>query len=91
MIFIPASEFGKSVADGLPNLTEVSVAEVVEEFLEGTAYLEPRMSPGVGALDVLLEGEVFNDMGRMAQGELECVALHGVHAAQTLGYGVEVG
>ena len=80
-----------AVADGLSDLFEVAVAEVVEEFFEGTSHFEPRVSPCVGAIDVFLEGDMLNDMSRMTQGELEVVTLHGVHASQTGGDGVEVG
>ena len=91
MVFVLSCQDVPAIADGLTNLFEVAVSEVVEEFLEGTPDLEPRMPPGVGAIDVLLEGDVLNDMGRMTQRELEVVALHGVHATQTGRDGVEVG
>ena len=91
LVFVLAGEFVPAVADGLSDLAEVAVAEVVEEFFEGTSDFEPRVSPCVGAVNVLFEGDMFDDMGRMAQGELEVVALHGVHAAQTGGDGVEIG
>ena len=91
MVFVLAGQDVPAVADRLTDLFEVAIAEVVEEFLEGTPNLEPRMPPGVGAIDVFLESNVLNDMGRMTQRELEVVALHGVHATQTRWDGVEVG
>lgn len=90
-IFVFAGEDVPAVADGLGYLFEVATAEVVDEFLEGTGDFEPGMTPCVGAVDVFLEGKVLDDMGWMAQGELEVVALHGVHAAQTGRDGVEIG
>ena len=91
MIFVLTGQDVPAVADRLTDLFEVAIAEVVEEFLEGTPDLEPRMPPSVGAIDVLLEGDVLNDMGRMTQRELEVVTLHGVHATQTGRDGVEIG
>ena len=77
--------------DGLAYLLEVSVAEVIEKFFERTAYFEPRVSPSIGAIDIFLERKMLYDVGRMAQGKLERVPLHGVHAAQTVGNCIEVG
>ena len=91
MVFVLSCQDVPAIADGLTNLFEIAVSEVVEEFFEGTSHFEPRVSPCVGAIDVLLEGDVLNDMGRMTQRELEVVALHGVHATQTRWDGVEVG
>ena len=91
MVFVLTCQDVPAVADRLTDLFEVAVSEVVEEFLEGTPDLEPRMPPGVGAIDVFLEGDMLNDMSGMTQGELEVVTLHGVHASQTGGDGVEVG
>ncbi len=55
-----------AVADGLSDLLEVATAKVVEEFFKGTGYFEPGMPPCVSTIDVLLEGDMLNDVGRMA-------------------------
>ena len=56
---IPLGEDVPAVADGLSDLFEVAVAEVVEEFFEGTSHFEPRVSPRVGAMDGTKNGETF--------------------------------
>ena len=91
MVFVLSCQDVPAIADGLTNLFEIAVSEVVEEFLERTPNLEPGMPPGVGTIDVFLESNVLNDVGRMAQRELEVVTLHGVHTTQTGRDGVEVG
>ena len=65
-VLIFAGENVPAVADGLSDLLEVATAKVVEEFFKGTGYFEPGMPPCVSAIDVLLEGDMLNDAGRMA-------------------------
>lgn len=55
-----------AVADGLSNLSEIAVAEIVEKFLKRASDLEPRVSPCVGAIDVLLKVGVFYHMDWVA-------------------------
>ena len=65
-VLVFARENVPAVADGLSDLLEVATAKVVEEFFKGTGYFEPGMPPCVSAIDVLLEGDMLNDVGRMA-------------------------
>ena len=87
---IPPRQYIPAVTDGLPNLSEVAVTEVVEELFEGTSYFEPRVSPCIGTIDVFLKGNMFDNMSRMAQRDLEVVSLHRVHATQTCRDCVEI-
>ena len=75
-VLVFAGENVPAVADGLSDLLEDSnsrknrsgkiMEDVVEEFFKGTGYFEPGMPPCVSAIDVLLEGDMLNDVGRMA-------------------------
>ena len=87
----PLCQYIPAVTNGLSDLSEVAVTKIVEEFFEGTPNFEPWVSPGVGAIDVFFECNVFDDMGGMSQWEFEVVSLHCVHATQTDWDRVEVG
>lgn len=75
--------FLKSPDDSSTDCRKFTMTKVQPEFFEGAANLDEGVVPGHDAIDALLEGHMFNDVARMAQGELHFVASHREDAAIT--------
>ena len=76
-----AHPFADAAAKCLGNNGEIAVTQVEHQLFERASDLEPRVAPGIDAVEALLVAGVLDDVARVAQGELQFVALHGENAA----------
>ena len=47
-MFLATRPFAEAAGEGLPDVTEVAIAQVQKKFLDAIGDLDPRMVPGVG-------------------------------------------
>ena len=71
-----AKDFAHAIGYRLAYIGEVGVAQIEEQLLKGAGELYERMTVGIGAVDLLLEVYVLNDVGRVLHAAFLLEAAH---------------
>ena len=89
-MLLHSCEFSQPSLERLPDVGEIAVAKVEEQFFQRPPYLHPWMSPCVGEVEPFLVFPIVNDITRVTQWELHLMALHGEDFAISTRCGVDV-
>ena len=81
--------FAESSEEGFPDVFELSVFEVEEEFLDGAADFDPWMAPGIDSVKSLFVIHIFYHIFRVTERELRLMAPHGEDAPITFRGGLD--
>ena len=65
-----ACPLAQAAGEGLPDMSELAVAQVQTEFFERIEYLDPRVVPAVGTIEALQIGFILCDGLWMDKGEV---------------------